>query len=190
MFAGHFGLAAACKSKSSSVPLWALMLGTQLLDVVFVPLYLAGVETIVPVGDGGYGANVIHADYTHSLVGALLLALLAGLLGRRLWGQRGGLVIAALVFSHWVLDLLVHRHDLPLLPGNWGDLPLLGFGIWATPLASLVLESLLLVIGFALYFRSVTTGTNGTQRRLAFLSSGVLGLLLVLALLSDVLGLG
>jgi membrane-bound metal-dependent hydrolase YbcI (DUF457 family) len=113
MFAGHFGLAAAAKAKTAEVPLWALMLGTQLLDVMFVPLYLANVETIVPVGQG-YGESLIHADYTHSLVGALVIAMLAGLVAARFWGRRGGFMLAAVVFSHWVLDLLVHRADLPV----------------------------------------------------------------------------
>lgn len=73
MIAGHFGFAAMIKSREQQVPLWGLMLATVWLDIVFVPLLLAGMETLEPVPGtrGGYGANVIHADYTHSLVGAL-----------------------------------------------------------------------------------------------------------------------
>ena len=76
MLAGHFGLAAAVKSREPATPLWALMLATAWLDVLFVPLYLAGIETIeiVPGTTGGYGAAIIHANYTHSLVGSLGLA--------------------------------------------------------------------------------------------------------------------
>src|SRR5690242_14143094 len=147
MFAGHFGLAAAVKSKQPTVPLWALMLSTQLLDVFFVPLYLMHIETMQPASGTnglGYGEAIIHADYTHSLVGALLIALCTGLIAWRPWGRRGALVIAAVVFSHWLLDLLVHRADLPILPGNLGNLPRLGFGLWATPLVSIVLELLLI----------------------------------------------
>lgn len=156
MFAGHFGLAAAVKAKQPDVPLWALMLGTQLLDVAFVPLLLAGVETIEPIaGSAGYGASIIHADYTHSLVGALLIALIAAILAGFAWGRRSGTVMGGVVFSHWLLDLLVHRHDLPLLPGNAGNLPLLGFGWWAVPGLSMAAEALLIVVGGALYFRSV-----------------------------------
>src|SRR5262245_40217388 len=113
MFAGHFGLAATVKAKEPQVPLWALMLSTQLLDVVFVPLYLAGIETIQPIGRGGYGESIIHANYTHSLVGALLISVVAGLVAGWNWNRRSGLIIAAMVFSHWLLDLLVHRADLP-----------------------------------------------------------------------------
>jgi hypothetical protein len=70
MIAGHFGFAALIKAREPQVPLWALMLATVWLDIVFVPLYVAGVESIemVPGTHGSYGAGIIHADYTHSLL--------------------------------------------------------------------------------------------------------------------------
>src|SRR3954471_1240013 len=76
VIAGHFGFAAGAKPTEPSAPLWALMLATMWLDVVFTPLYLAGVESIATPPGGGYGTSVIHADYTHSLVGALVLSAL------------------------------------------------------------------------------------------------------------------
>ncbi|UUZ82411.1 hypothetical protein LJK88_49980 [Paenibacillus sp. P26] len=159
MFAGHFGLAAAVKARRPELPLWALMLGTQLLDVVFVPLLLTGVETIEPAGGNGYGEAIIHADYTHSLLGALIAAV-AGLAAGKAWGRRGGLMLGAVVFSHWSLDLLVHRADMPILPGNWGHLPLLGFGLWAIPWLSTPLEAPLIAAGGLLYFRSALARTR------------------------------
>jgi hypothetical protein len=80
MITGHFGLAAGVKAHEWQVPLWALMLATVLLDIVFAPLLAAGVESIenVPGTSGGYGKAVIHADWTHSLVGALVLAPCSG----------------------------------------------------------------------------------------------------------------
>lgn len=182
MFAGHFGLAAAVKAKSPEVPLWAVMLSTQLLDVFFVPLYVTGVETIETIGEGGYGNSVIHADYTHSLIGALLITLLAGIFARRFWGKRAGLIISAVVFSHWILDLLVHRADLPILPGNLGNLPLLGFGIWKYPFLSHLIEFILVGIGIILYYRSLVPGTKGRKRWLALSTSGIMGILLIVSL--------
>jgi hypothetical protein len=125
MIAGHFGFAAGVKGRERQVPLWALMLATVWLDIVFAPLLATGVETIenVPGTSGGYGNSIIHADWTHSLVGALVLAALFGLVAARPWGRRAGVVLAAVVFSHWLLDLVVHRADMPILPGNAGDLP-------------------------------------------------------------------
>ncbi len=61
---GHYGLAAGAKSVDRRAPLWSLMLATQWLDVVFIPLFLLGIETIETLPQGGYGDVVIHADYT------------------------------------------------------------------------------------------------------------------------------
>jgi hypothetical protein len=153
MMAGHFGLAATVKAAAPRVPLWALMLATQLLDVVFVVLLLSGgIENLT---EGSYGESLIHAYWTHSLVGALVLALAFGGFGAWRWGRDSGLILAAVVFSHWVLDLVVHRPDLPILPGNAGDLPLLGLGLWRTPWASLVAELALVLAGAIAYLWSI-----------------------------------
>lgn len=63
---------------------------SQWLDVVFVPLFLLGVEHISPVHgtNGGYGQVIINADYTHSLIGALALSALFGLASANRWGAR------------------------------------------------------------------------------------------------------
>ncbi len=155
MVTGHFGLAAGVKARERFVPLWALMLATVWLDVIFIPLLAAGVETIddAPGTDGGYGDVIIHADYTHSLVGAALIAAVTGWVVTRWWGRRGGAVIAAVVFSHWLLDLVVHRDDMPLLPGNAGDVRV-GFGLWKVEWASIAVEAALLVGGAFLYWRA------------------------------------
>jgi membrane-bound metal-dependent hydrolase YbcI (DUF457 family) len=190
MFAGHFGLAAAVKAKSPEVPLWALMVSTQLLDIAFVPFLMAGVETMEPIGGGGYGEMIIHANYTHSLIGAMLLSLLAGLLARHFWGGKNGAVITAVAFSHWILDLVVHRSDMAILPGNLGDLPLIGLGLWEFPVMSTIVEALLIVIGTSMYFRHVLhiAALKGKVR--AMLSGGTMGIVLVLSLASDVIGIG
>ncbi|BCJ41491.1 hypothetical protein GCM10010168_55100 [Actinoplanes ianthinogenes] len=156
MITGHFGLAAGVKSGARQVPLWALMLATVWLDVLFVPLVLAGVEGFedAPGTDGGYGDGIIHADWTHSLAGALLIAGLTGWLCIRWWGRLGGLTIGAVVFSHWVLDLLVHRADMPVLPGDLGDLPRLGFGLWQHHVLTAAIEAALLLAGAMLYHRA------------------------------------
>jgi len=101
MIAGHFGLAAAVKSYARQAPLWALMLATVWLDLIFVPLFLMGIETIqqVPGTQGGYGQGIIHADYTHSVIGALALAAIFGALAAIWWGRRTGLVLAAVLLT-------------------------------------------------------------------------------------------
>jgi hypothetical protein len=199
VIAGHFGLAAGVKAGTPAAPLWALMLATQWLDVFFVPLYLSGIETLVPVdpaAPNAYGGAVIHADYTHSLVGALLLAALAGALAWWRWDRRVGVTIAAVAFSHWLLDLVVHRPDLPVFPGNAGGLPLLGLGLWQWPAVSAAVELLLVVGGALLYYRAATqlppapdVGPDG-QRRRVLTAVAVVTLLMLLALVTSVLGIG
>ena len=163
MITGHFGLAAGSKAAEPAAPLWALMLATMWLDVVFAPLYAMNVETIEMLGTGGYGKSVIHADYTHSLVGALILSAIAAALAAWRWGRRAGLVLGTVAFSHWILDLVVHRADMPLLPGNAGDLPLLGFGLWKVPVASILVEAALLLGGTYLYWRAARQHTSGRR---------------------------
>ncbi len=155
MFAGHFGVAAAIKSKTPELPLWSLLVSTQLLDIAFIPFSLAGLEKMEPIGDGGYAKMIIYAFYSHSLVGALLLSILAASLASILWSKKAGIVIGMVAFSHWILDLIVHRPDMPVLLGNTGDFPLLGFGLWESVSASILLEFLLIAVGAFCYFRYV-----------------------------------
>jgi membrane-bound metal-dependent hydrolase YbcI (DUF457 family) len=177
MIAGHFGFAAGVKGRERQVPLWALMLATVWLDIIFAPLLATGVETIekVPGTSGGYGNSIIHADWTHSLVGALVLAALFGLVAARPWGRRAGVVLAAVVFSHWLLDLVVHRADMPILPGNAGDLPRLGFGLWKAPAVSILVELALVMAGCWLYWRAAVQTSSADTRRANLLGLLVLG---------------
>jgi membrane-bound metal-dependent hydrolase YbcI (DUF457 family) len=186
---GHFGLAAGSKSVDHRAPLWSLMLATMWLDVIFVPLFLLNIETIDTPPGGGYGASVIHADYTHSLVGALVVSAVFGAVAWWRWDRRLGLLLGAVAFSHWVLDLIVHRGDMPILPGNAGDLPLLGFGLWRVPIASIVLEAAFLAVGVFLYWRAARSLPSESIGRVT--PSLVAGTLLVsgaIVLILDILG--
>jgi membrane-bound metal-dependent hydrolase YbcI (DUF457 family) len=193
MITGHFGFAAAVKSREPAVPLWALMLATQWLDVIFVPLFLLGVEHLEPVAGtaGGYGNAIIHADYTHSLAGAALIAALSGLLAASVWNRRTGAVLGVVVFSHWLLDLIMHRGDMPILPGNRGGLARVGFGLWKAPRASAAIELLLMVVGSLLYFIAAARAERGVGRippRRAYLAAGLMLLSGIVTLILDVYG--
>ncbi|HVU09940.1 MAG TPA: metal-dependent hydrolase [Phototrophicaceae bacterium] len=191
MIAGHFGFAAGVKSREPATPLWALMLATVWLDVVFAPLLANGIEYIEKVpGAAPYGGLVIHADYTHSLVGAALLSVILGIPIALWWGARSGIVVGLVSFSHWLLDLVVHRGDLPLLPGNIGHLPKLGFGLWRFPMAAATIELILVLAGAYLYWRAAdkVAVAAGRGRRLAA-ANGVMVLAFgVLVLCLDVSG--
>jgi len=184
VIAGHFGFAAVVKSRVPAAPTWALMLASVWMDVIFVPLFAAGVETTEAFagGDGkAYGTLVIHADWTHSLIGALLIAAAFGLVCALPWGSKVGAVLAAVVFSHWLLDLPMHHQDMPLLPGNAGHLPLLGFGLWSVPAAAAFLELLLVGVGTWLYQRRAlataqAAGTSNKPANVASIALAVSGL--------------
>jgi membrane-bound metal-dependent hydrolase YbcI (DUF457 family) len=172
MIAGHFGLAAGVKARAPAVPLWALMLATQWLDVLFVPLVLLGIEGFEPVPGarpGAYGEVIIHADFTHSLLGALLLSALFGAAAAFRYGRRTGAILALVAFSHWILDLLVHRGDMPILPGGVGHLPRLGFGLWRLPGVAAALELAIVVVGATMYWRAArkVAGTDPALGRRA-----------------------
>jgi hypothetical protein len=192
MIAGHFGFAALVKSRERQAPLWALMLATVWLDIVFVPLFVAGVETITLVGrPGGYGAGIIHADYTHSLVG-IALSLVFGLAFGWRWGSRTAIVLGLVSFSHWILDLLVHRADMPLFPGHDLHQPRFGFGLWRHPSTAASMELMLVVMGAWLYWRAaraITVEDDKARQRARLVSLLILiGGIVVLGL--DVSGIG
>jgi membrane-bound metal-dependent hydrolase YbcI (DUF457 family) len=183
VIAGHFGFAALVKSREPTAPLWGLMLASVWLDWVFAPLLALHLEYVEPVHPG-YGGLIIHADYTHSILGALLLAAILGLAFLPRWGRWVSVVIALVVMSHWVLDLIVHRPDMPVLPGNVGDLPRFGLGLWTQPGVSAVLELLLVIIGSLMYWRaakkvSVDAGRSGTWAAVCAGLAAVSGILVL-----------
>jgi hypothetical protein len=153
MLAGYFGLAAIVKSRQPQLPLWALMLSAGLLDLLFVILYFAGVESykVVPGTEGGY--RIFTADYSHSLVGALVISLVALIIAWVFWGRRNGLVIGAVVFSHWILDFITHKGDLAILPGDAAGLHI-GLGLWTIPWAAIAVELVLALVGTYLYYHA------------------------------------
>lgn len=192
MFAGHFGVAGLVKAWRPDIPLAALLVAAQLPDVVFAPLALAGVETGGPAEPGlsGYGSLLITAEYSHSLVGNVLLAVLVGWLVhvflRERWGRDAGVVVGSVVFSHWLLDLLVHRPDMPFLPGDIGGLPLLGLGLWEAPAVTALVEGLLVLAGAGAY--AWRTLREEPRRVRAWGYSAGVTLLLVGSLVFDLLG--
>lgn len=150
MMIGHFALGVATKQFKPMIPIWILLLAPQFMDVVFVLFVLIGLESFE---FGPYGHLSLSIQYSHSLVGALAIAAVAYWIGNRFWkSSQGGIVLAGLSFSHWIVDVLMHRSDMAILPGNLGNLPLMGFGLWNFELGSLVIEIAMAVIAVVLYF--------------------------------------
>jgi membrane-bound metal-dependent hydrolase YbcI (DUF457 family) len=157
MLAGHIGVAAAAKSFDRKVPFWALLVASFLIDIVFGVLWIFGAESMeaLPGTDGGYGNMMFEIDYSHSFFGTLLLCLVVLIFTARRWGGRGAFILSCVVFSHWFLDLIVHRNDMPIMPGNaGGTMPRVGLGMWDAPVATAIFEALIVIGGAYLWFRS------------------------------------
>ena len=155
MFVGHYGPSFAIKALRPAIPLWLLFMAVQLVDVVWAVLVLLGIEKvrIVPGITASNPLDLYYMPYTHSLVAAILWSLAAAVLAGPLAGTRTrpeALWVGAAVFSHWILDLMVHRPDLPL----YDDTMKVGLGLWNHPALALALEAVLLFGGMILYLRT------------------------------------
>jgi len=155
VFVGHYSCSFAAKRLAPALPLWLLFLAVQFLDVVWSVLVLLGIEKvrIVPGITATNPLDLYYMPYTHALPGALLLsvagAILYGLASST--RQRQVLPVLALaIFSHWVLDFVVHRPDLPL----YDNTAKVGLGLWNRPTIAFGLEAGLLFLGMALYLRA------------------------------------
>jgi hypothetical protein len=161
MFIGHYGPSFAIRALRPEIPLWLLFLAAQLVDIAWALLVLGGIEKlrIVPGITAASPLDLYYMPYTHSLVAALLWALGAAIVCRFLFRWRGwsaALWVGAAVLSHWGIDWLVHRPDLPL----FGDSVKVGLGLWNYSGLSLGLEVLVVMSGFGLYLqrtRGLTT---------------------------------
>ncbi|HEX7090018.1 MAG TPA: hypothetical protein VF192_07765 [Longimicrobiales bacterium] len=182
MFVGHYAVSYAGKSLAQPIPLWHLFIAVQFLDVLWGLFVFLGIERvrIVPGITAASPLDLYHVPYTHSLVGALFWSMAGGAAyhvwrGRRA-GSRAGVIIGTAVFSHWVLDLLVHRPDLPLVGNRFK----MGFGLWNFPAVALALEATVLFGGLLLYLRATRRAApSGTFASILF---GI-GLVLIQALI-------
>lgn len=181
MFIGHFALGTMVKPLAPTLPIWALVVAPQFMDLLFLPLVAVGIEGYV---SGPFGHSEIDALYTHSLVGAVFIAGLAYWIGVTVWKTRmAGAILASLSFSHWIIDLFVHHSDMPWLPGNFGNLPLLGFGLWDYEYAVFGIELLMAIIATVLYFRWAHTQNPS---RLRFVGPTIMAALFVALAAGDI----
>lgn len=146
MFAGHYATALAAKAIEPRAPLWTLIAGAQLVDIAWSALVIAGIEggRIDPALPGS-PLVLEHMPWTHSLPAAIAWSLAAIILAKLLLRSpmRVAVAIGAVVFSHWLLDLLVHRPDLELYPSG----PKLGLGLWNMEVPEQAVEIGLLGLG-------------------------------------------
>jgi hypothetical protein len=153
VFLGHFAAALAAKRAAPRVSLGWLVAAGQLPDLIWPVLVLAGIERVrIAPGDTAYTPLAFeYYPWSHSLVMVAVWGVIFGTLYfavRR--NGRGAVILGAVVVSHWVLDWITHRPDLPLVPGLT---TVTGLGLWGSVPATIALELTLIAAGVALYLR-------------------------------------
>ncbi len=159
MFIGHFGTGLAAKKLDSKISLGTLFLAAQFIDLLWPIFLLLGIEKVIiePGNTSFTPLNFISYPYSHSLFGVLIWSLLFGsiyYLNRK--NIKSALLLAALVMSHWILDLITHRPDLLIIP--WSDIKV-GFGLWNSVIFTMLIEGSIFGVGAYLYI-SCTKAEN------------------------------
>ena len=153
MFLGHIAVGLAGKRVAPRAPLALLVLAPIFVDGIWPLFLLAGLERVhvEPGNTAVTPLSFVSYPWTHSLLMGIVWAMLFAWLYRRRGGDlRASIWLALAVLSHWFLDLVVHRPDLPLVPGGG---PKLGLGIWNHVPLTLAVEVGLLLAGTLVYLR-------------------------------------
>jgi len=174
MFIGHFGLAFGAKKASPAISLGMLFLACQFADLLWPSLLLAGIEqvAIAPGATAVTPLDFISYPYSHSLVALILWGAIAGGVYAALRRNPGAaaVTLALLVVSHWFLDYLTHRPDMPL---TMGGPERVGLGLWNSVPGTLAVELPIFGGGLLLYARSTAArdriGSIGLWSLAAFL---------------------
>ncbi len=194
MFIGHFALGYAAKRWAPRLSLAVLFAAALFADLLWPVLVALGIEhvRIAPGITAFTPLEFISYPYSHSLLTLTILGALFGWLvsmfAHRPSTVAGGaserpvrqaigpvaptLVILALVVSHWVLDAVTHRPDLPLYPGG----PKFGLGLWNSVPGTIAAEMVLFAVGVWMYANATkardATGTRAFVGVTAFLFVG------------------
>jgi hypothetical protein len=154
MFVGHLALGFAAKRATPRVSLAVLLTASQLADVLW-PFFLAlGLEQvrIAPGITAFTPLDFVSYPYSHSLVMLVVWGIVFGAIYRAVTGRNGRvfIVLAALVVSHWVLDWITHRPDIPIYPGG----SKYGLGLWNSVPATMIVEGIMFAAGVWIYVQT------------------------------------
>jgi Lon protease-like protein len=182
MFIGHLALGFAAKRVVPKISLAVLFVAVQLADMLWPIFLAAGIEhvRIDPGNTAVTPLDFVSYPYSHSLVFLIFWGIAFGALYRFAVRDRAAFaVLAALVVSHWVLDFVMHRPDMPIYPGGAEY----GLGLWNSRLATLAVELPLFAAGLWVYMR--TTRARDAIGRWAFAG---LAVFLVVAYFANLAG--
>jgi hypothetical protein len=167
MFIGHFAVGLAAKKASPKINLGLLFIACQLLDLIWPVLVLLGVEkvSVDPTSTVVTPFDFSHYPYSHSLLMAIIYGLIFGFV---FWSikksLKAGIVLGLVVISHWGLDLLTHRPDLPL----YFDGLKVGLGLWNSVIGTFIVEFGIFITGIILYLKASPLVTK--KRKIIFWS--------------------
>jgi hypothetical protein len=174
VFIGHFAAGFALKRAAPRVNLATLFAAAQFPDLLWPVLVRLGIERVeISPGITAFTPlDFVSYPWSHSLLLVVIWALLFG--GVHFLRARNGIAAAALaslVVSHWLLDYVSHRPDMPLFPGS----ARYGLGLWNSVPATLIVETLLFAIGAWLYARA----TRARDGRGQFAFNSLIGVLVL-----------
>lgn len=156
MFAGHLGVALAAGRIEPRVNVGTLAAASLLLDVLLWGFILAGWESVrIPAGFPRTHQPEFVFPYSHGLAAALAWSALAGAIlllvsrSQPRGKSRSAFLVAGVVFSHWLLDALVHRPELPLTGAASRQV---GIGLWNNMPVALTTEAALVLAGAVMFF--------------------------------------
>jgi len=166
LFIGHFGVAFALKKYAPKTSLGILFIAAQLADIVFYILVPLGVEhlRIIPGFTEASPFDLYDYPISHSLLGAFAWSVITYLVIRFIplksledttYRKRTALILSIAVFSHFVLDFIVHTPDLLLIPGF--DVRV-GLGLWNSLIGTIVAELAILLVGCLVYLKATPSG--------------------------------
>jgi hypothetical protein len=184
MFLGHFGLAFGAKKAAPAVSLGALFAACQFADLLWPTLLLLGYEHVViqPGITVVTPFDFVSYPYSHSLLAVCIWALLwqAVYVALTRTGIAASITIGALVVSHWLLDYITHRPDLPLTPGGSERV---GLGLWNSLPGTLAVEAGIFAIGLLVYLR-----VTAPRDRAGSIGLWALAIFMVVVYLASVFG--
>lgn len=154
MFIGHFGAGLAAKKADNKISLGTLILAAQFIDLMWPILVLTGIEKVaIEPGNTAFTPfNFISYPFSHSLTAVIIWGLLFGTVYYFIKKDlKSSVILGLLVLSHWILDLLTHRPDLPLFP--WSDFKV-GLGLWNSILFTIIIEGGIFIAGIYFFLKS------------------------------------
>jgi membrane-bound metal-dependent hydrolase YbcI (DUF457 family) len=177
MFIGHDAIGLASKRLAPRTSLGWLIAAPLLLDLIWPIFLLLGIERVeIRRGITRLSPlNFTHYPWSHSLAMCVVWAIVfAGVYAAITRYMRGAVVLFAGVMSHWVLDWVTHRPDLPLYPGG----PKVGLGLWNYPIPALGIEAAMFAIALLIY-RDITAASDRIGSLVMWAFIAFLGILFI-----------